>query len=264
MGLTSALVAASAVLLLDGVGAVGASRAAGEKTDADPADAGASPGADAPLIEVRDRLKGLEDRLDRLVERSAARDELDLWENAVRLGVVRALVQGRTGLSPHQEQRLAVAILREAGAHGLDPLLVTALIRVESGFDPFAVSRAGALGLMQVMPATGEWLSRRAGEPLPGPRHLFDFERNLALGCAYLAMLLKEMGNLERALVAYNRGPAGARRLLGAVRSRDEADAGDPYARAVTREYQRLRAQGVPARSAGNSGSKAQRPVSER
>ena len=52
-----------------------------------------------------------------------------------------------------------------AAAYGLDPLWVAAIVRTESSFDPAAVSPVGARGLMQLMPATAQWLAQRCGEP---------------------------------------------------------------------------------------------------
>jgi soluble lytic murein transglycosylase len=93
-----------------------------------------------------------------------------------------------------------------AGRKGLDPMLVAGLIRQESTFLPDAISRAGAVGLMQLMPSTGRELARR--ERLPYSRHrLFEPEYNLRLGITHLAELLASYGNIEKALAAYNAGP---------------------------------------------------------
>ncbi len=82
----------------------------------------------------------------------------------------------------------------------LDPLLVMAIVKVESDFDPSAVSHAGAIGLMQVMPKTARWISEDLNPKIP--------EENLRLGILYLRYLLDEFeGDLEKALMAYNVGP---------------------------------------------------------
>jgi peptidoglycan lytic transglycosylase len=89
-----------------------------------------------------------------------------------------------------------------ARAHDVDPLLVTAVIRQESLFDPDAVSPAGARGLMQIMPATARQLAP-AGAPAP----LHDVGSNVGLGCALLARLLARYdGSLVKAIAAYNAG----------------------------------------------------------
>ncbi len=83
--------------------------------------------------------------------------------------------------------------------HALDPALIRALIRVESSFNPRAVSPKGAKGLMQIMPETARDL---------GLRNPFNPEENLYAGCKYLRRLLDSYnGNLSFALAAYNAGP---------------------------------------------------------
>lgn len=100
------------------------------------------------------------------------------------------------------------AIRREAQKHGLDPLLMAALIRQESEFDKDAVSSAGAIGLMQVMPATGRELARRLRMGPVTRKSLHNPSTNLALGAYYLARQIElRDGSVEQALAAYNAGP---------------------------------------------------------
>lgn len=94
-----------------------------------------------------------------------------------------------------------------ATAHKVDPLLIKAIARVESCFDPHAVSVAGAQGLMQLMPATAAEL--KVVQP-------FDELQNLMGGTQYIAKMLKQFdGNLELALAAYNAGPGTVKRYGG-------------------------------------------------
>ena len=94
-----------------------------------------------------------------------------------------------------------------ARRHGLDPALVLAVASVESSFKPKAVSPKGALGLMQLMPATATSL---------GVEDAFDPETNLEGGSRYLAELLTLYGgDLRRALAAYNAGPGAVKRHGG-------------------------------------------------
>ena len=91
--------------------------------------------------------------------------------------------------------------------HGLDPYLVAALIRQESEFNPSARSRSGALGLMQVMPKTGEWLFGRLGIPNYSNRKLTQPDISLRLGTFHLKNVIDRFkGNLEFALAGYNAG----------------------------------------------------------
>lgn len=95
----------------------------------------------------------------------------------------------------------------------LDPYLVTALIREESAFAPTAVSRAGARGLMQLMPRTATRVAKEID--LPGPVDLHAPDPNIALGTRYLAGLHEQFGgNLVLILAAYNAGPHAVQRWL--------------------------------------------------
>lgn len=92
-----------------------------------------------------------------------------------------------------------------AAMAGLDPMLVAGLIRQESVFQAGAVSRAGACGLMQVMPRTGKQLARQLRLSY-AKKKLFQPEFNLRLGTTHLARLVREFGSVEAALAAYNAG----------------------------------------------------------
>ena len=94
-----------------------------------------------------------------------------------------------------------LAIRQAAEQHGVEPQLVEAMIGVESAFDPRAVSRKGARGLMQLMPETAVAL---------GVRNSFNPRQNIEGGVRYLRYLLDRYGgNLPLALAAYNAGPRG-------------------------------------------------------
>jgi soluble lytic murein transglycosylase len=100
----------------------------------------------------------------------------------------------------------------EADAFGLDPFLVAGLVRQESWFLPTARSRAGAVGYMQLMPATAREVARRARLSW-ADRMLTMTDANLHLGCTHLAGLLRGFdGNVVTALAAYNAGGTPVRR----------------------------------------------------
>lgn len=99
---------------------------------------------------------------------------------------------------PEKRLKLLRQIHHEASRANLHPELVLAVIDVESNFDRFAISKAGAQGLMQVMPF---WL-KEIGQPRDS---LFNVRTNLRMGCTILQYYLKkEKGDLTRALARYN------------------------------------------------------------
>ena len=119
-----------------------------------------------------------------------------------------------TGLAGWEVRRTAEAIVAEAARNRIEPRMVLAVMNTESGYYNFARSPVGALGLMQIMPATGEMLAREAGLGWSGPDDLFAPELNVRLGVRYLALLHAKYGSWQRALAAYNWGPAAIDRRL--------------------------------------------------
>lgn len=102
----------------------------------------------------------------------------------------------------------AEIIAAAAEAHGVDPILVKALIQVESGYKPAARSRRGAMGLMQLMPATVREYK---------VRNPFDPKANIEAGIKHLKALLDRFGSerTELALAAYNAGPSAVEKFNG-------------------------------------------------
>lgn len=147
----------------------------------------------------------------------SARGEVLLFTNVPR----HALGQRLPSLPPGERARRRFRPLIEAAAAsaGLDPRLLTAIIQVESAFNPGATSRRGAQGLMQLMPAT-------AG--VYAVRNAYDPEENIRAGARHLRDLLDLFtGNLALALAAYNAGETAVQRF------------GDIPPFAETREYVR-------------------------
>lgn len=114
---------------------------------------------------------------------------------------------------------------------GVDPLLVLSVIREESRFDPQALSVAGAIGLMQIMPATGAKLGKTLRIDLGSPAALYDPKRNILAGALYLAQLLAAFESVPAALAAYNAGEEVVGEWLGkaSYRSADEFVEDIPY-----------------------------------
>lgn len=108
---------------------------------------------------------------------------------------------------PPEETRYHPIILAASSKHQVDPALVKAIIKAESGYNPVAVSEKGAVGLMQLMPATADDL---------GIKDLFDPELNIQGGVKYLKQLLNLFeGNLVLAIAAYNAGIGNVRKYEG-------------------------------------------------
>lgn len=128
--------------------------------------------------------------------------------------IATALARRPTGLTPGEVDAVARTVVGEADRHALEPSLVLAVMHVESRYYNFAVSPVGAIGLMQVMPGTGEELAARYGIRWVGPQTLFEPTVNIQLGVAYLRELSDRYGSLSTALAAYNWGPGHIDRRL--------------------------------------------------
>ena len=99
-------------------------------------------------------------------------------------------------------------VRRYAAKRGLESSVIYSIIRSESAFMADARSPAGALGLMQLMPATGRETARRIGAPLKSARELLIPAKNVTIGTAYLKQMLNRFdGNFAMAAAAYNAGP---------------------------------------------------------
>ncbi len=104
-------------------------------------------------------------------------------------------------------------VVRFGAENGIDPYLLLALMKQESGFQPDAISSAAARGLMQLMPGTARELSRRLRVPYRGSATLYRPEISIRLGTFYLKQMLDDFGGvMEKGLAAYNGGASNVRR----------------------------------------------------
>ena len=144
------------------------------------------------------------------------------------------LLERAPGWGIELREHVAEAIAEESERAGLDPMLVLAVIQVESEFHSTATSVVGAKGLMQLRPTTLIWVAQREGVKLSHAELQSDPALNVRLGVRYLKYL-KEMfrGRLDFTLMAYNAGP---NKLIGGLKARN-TDAWHNYVRAVRREY---------------------------
>jgi soluble lytic murein transglycosylase-like protein len=155
----------------------------------------------------------------------------------VELALLRSLVhEHRRSADESWRERLVEVIHRESTVAGVDPLFVAAIVASESSFRSAVVSRAGAVGLMQLRPFVARDLALRSdlewreGETLRHP------ESNVRLGVSYFSELVRRFdGDPSLALAAYHRGPTRLEReLRGGVYS------GSRYARRVLELYDEL------------------------
>lgn len=134
---------------------------------------------------------------------------------------IYALIKShRSDLNESDAWAISRAVLEESIKHSLDPLLVLAVINVESGFQHQAVSIKGARGLMQIRPYVADALVKEldlelgAGSGFFRPEFLHDPVLNIKLGVFYLHYLKKNFRDLKLALAAYNWGPTEVKARL--------------------------------------------------
>jgi len=135
--------------------------------------------------------------------------ELKQREDRVRqiLGTVQ------TNLTEKEQADLVRIIARESLENGFSVEFVMAVMKTESSFNKFATSPVGAIGLMQLMPATGRALAADYGIALKDKRHLYNPQLNVTLGIRYLKRLADRFQDMNLVLAAYNMGPSGFRRF---------------------------------------------------
>jgi soluble lytic murein transglycosylase len=106
-------------------------------------------------------------------------------------------------------------VVPAANRYGLDPNLLLAVMRVESAYQKHIVSYAGAVGLMQIMPRTGQLIAHALGHEDFTPADLLDPRLNLEFAAWYLTSLIHRFdGRLPLAIAAYNGGPHNVRRWI--------------------------------------------------
>jgi soluble lytic murein transglycosylase len=126
---------------------------------------------------------------------------------------------------------------RSSAANGLDPYLVASLIRQESEFNPNAVSRANAVGLMQLLPKTGKLVAKEVKLKRYTASQLYTPAVNLQLGTRYFRGMVDKFGSFEYALAAYNAGSDRVEDWLSQGKYRDPQEFVESIPFTETREY---------------------------
>ncbi len=159
--------------------------------------------ADAPVAPAEEKVRidvKADRRSGRLVRRVTVIEPAVVAPKVIQPGAAAAGHAAPASLPLAKNPKINAVVEDAAREHGVDPLLVHAVIQVESAYNPYAISHAGAQGLMQLMPATARSL---------GVRNTFDVEENIRAGVRHLKELKETFKDDRLALAAYNAG-AGA------------------------------------------------------
>lgn len=160
-------------------------------------------------------------------------DHMDGKDLHKLLKIYSVLKQYKTKAPDTSVWTIAKTILDESKKHSIDPMLVLAIIKVESHFRETAVSHQGARGLMQIRPFVANALVEEINpDGWEGAKSLDDPILNIKLGVYYLRNLKKNFGDMKLALTAYNWGPTEIRNRLD-----EEADIPFGYAMRVLSIY---------------------------
>ncbi len=159
--------------------------------------------------------------------RSRFREKLERTGGAIVDGLWN--VAYPTGLIP---------TIKLSAVNGVDPFLIAAIIREESQYDWRAVSRVGAIGLMQVMPTTANAVAQQHRLPSLSRDDLFDQEVNIRIGVRYVEQLLTQFsGNVVQTIAAYNAGPVVVGTWAATYRGRSEDEFVELIQYQETRQY---------------------------
>jgi soluble lytic murein transglycosylase-like protein len=144
-------------------------------------------------------------------EKTAALDSVRNYSASENIARAKASLESSKAYVPESKTELMgminTSLAKAAKKYGIDENLLRSVLKLESGFNPYSISKAGAQGLMQLMPGTADAL---------GVTDPFDVDQNIDGGARYLSDQLTSFGgNTELALAAYNAGPNSVRKYNG-------------------------------------------------
>ncbi len=173
-----------------------------------------------------------------LIEKDTKITDLERENDKLRekLKIFKIIEDFQSGFTPQEKDIIADAIYTQSKQLGYDPLLLMALILTESSLHKGQESYLGAQGLMQLLPSTGYWLSKKYKMPWKGNNSLFDPQYNIHMGSYYLLELILKFKDIKKALAAYNMGEY-------ALKGRLKLKQGIPkkYVGAIMKKYQMLK-----------------------
>jgi soluble lytic murein transglycosylase len=157
--------------------------------------------------------------------------------------IFTALQEGLPTAYKTSARKVAQTIIDEAEFYEVDPVLVLALIKTESQYNPLARGQFGEIGLMQVKPDTAEWIANKEGLAWKGAKTLEDPVTNIRIGMAYVNYLRTTFeGSANKYLSAYNMGAKNVRKRYA------EEQKPKQYSIRVMKNYRELYAQMVSPR----------------
>ena len=159
-----------------------------------------------------------------------------LTEMEEKLKIFQVIEDFQIGFSEQEKSQLASVIFEESDRYNYDPLLIMAVILTESTFKKGQVSDVGALGVMQLLPSTGEDLAKRTGLDWQGSDQLFDPVTNVRLGTLHLFEQILKFRDVKTGIIAYNFGESRLR-----DRIREKQPLPRAYFRRIWQNYNMLK-----------------------
>jgi soluble lytic murein transglycosylase len=136
-------------------------------------------------------------------------------DNLLSIEVYNLVQSNISKKNQNKVEKITKAILEESNRYNIDPIFIASIIRTESAFNHLAKGTSGEIGLMQLMPKTGEYIAKRIKMKFYGAKTLRDPVKNIKIGAAYLNYLRQKFENKAYKYVpAYNMGPGNVVKVM--------------------------------------------------